>query len=214
MRFPNAQKGVSRIYKAEIIMLISSILTFVSGIIMIASASIAEENETAAVIATITMIITLIAMIVMLVAFILNLTGVISAKKDEGSFRAALYCILAGLVFSALASIFSTKDISDVFSIISRAASICVTLFIIQGISNLAARLKDSVMVEKGNKIMYIIVAVQVLSLITTIVSTIFQSKGGMIAGGVIIIIASVLDIVAYFMYLTYLAKARRMLEN
>ena len=214
MRFPNAQKGVSRIYRAEIIALIASVLMVVSGVILIVEATLDADSDAAGAVGTISLVVLIMSLIAMIVAFFIELAGIISAKKDEGSFNIALICVMIGIVASVVSTIFADNDVvQDVTEIFSRVANIGVTVFIIQGICNLSVRLKDQAMLEKGNKVMYAIVIVQVLSLIAIIIGTIFHSKGGLMTTGIIAIIAGIIDIVAYFMYLSYLSKARRMLE-
>ena len=216
MRFPNAYKGVGRIYKAQILMLITAILMIVSGIILIAAAqnSTTEDGALAAVGGS--AVIMIITSILMIVAFILNLMGISSAMKDEPSFKTAMICVGIGIGASVLSSVLSSNGtISDVFSWISSAANICVTLLIIQGICVLADKLGDPEMVDKGKRLAYMLLAVQVLALIASIISAIFQkSTSGLVTAGAIVIISAIIDIVAYFMYLGYLSKAKKMLEQ
>ena len=214
MRFPNAYKGVGQIYKAQILMLITSILMIVSGIILIAAAQNSGDGALAAAGGSIAIV--LISSILMIVAFILSLLGISSAMKDEPSFRTAMICTGIGIAASVLSSIFSSNGtVSDIFNWISNVASICVTLLIIQGICVLANKLRKPEMVDKGRRLAYMLLAVRVLALVASIVSAIFEkSSGGLIAAGVILIISAIIDIVSYFMYLSYLSQAKKMLEK
>lgn len=217
MRFPNAQKGVSRIYTAEILMLITSVLAIVAGIIMIGAASVqgADADSGVMAIAGGSLVVVLISGIVMIVAFILNLMGITSAMKDEPSFRMAMIFTLVGIGASVLSSaLTSQQTVSNIFSWVSNLAKIIVTLTIIQGICNLAVRFRDSDMIDRGKRLMYILLSVQVLAFIASVIADIFQTSGGLATAGVIAIISAVIDIVAYFMYLGYLSRAKKMLNQ
>ena len=217
MRFPNAYKGVGRIYKAEILMLITSVLLIIAGIIMIAALpQIEADNDGALAVAGGALIVMLVSSIVATVAFILNLMGISSAMKDEPSFKMAMICTCVAIGASVLSSILSSSEtVSDIFNTVYNIAKIIVTLMIIQGICNLSVRMKNQDMLDRGKRLMYLLLIVQCLALVASIISAVFQrSNSGLATAGVLLIISAIIDIVESFMYLGYISKAKKMLEK
>ena len=106
----------------------------------------------------------------------------------------------------------SNATVQSICESISKLASLLVTIFVISGIMNLAEKLGDSAMVEKGKKIYYIIICVNVLALIANIIVSIFGGMTVSMIAAILAIIAAILSIIQYFFYLSYLAKAKKML--
>ena len=101
MRFPNAAKGVKKLFVAEILGLIGVISTLVSIVYFIISgvSGAAQENEGVLVGGALTFIIlTVINLGVSLTAFILRIVGVVQARKDEESFSTALAFIIINAI--------------------------------------------------------------------------------------------------------------------
>ena len=220
MLFPNAHNGVKKIYTAEILSLIGSILLIVAAILAVATASLAEaskaEAEVGAVAGTAAgfIFLGLAGSVLTLIAFILNLIGITSAMKDEAAFKTALIFTIVGIAASALSSAFSTNDtVNSFIQILVTFSELFVSLYVVQGIMNLAAKLKDSNMVERGNKVRWWLVITFCIPSLVKLVSAIFALKEADAVASTLSLISSVLTIVAYFIYLSYLAKAKKMLE-
>ena len=79
--------------------------------------------------------------------------------------------------------------------------SIAVTVFVITGVSNLADKLNNAEVSQKGRNLLKIIVCIYVLALIATIISLIF--------GGTFASVTA-----AYFLYLSLLSKGKNMLAE
>jgi hypothetical protein len=213
MKFPNAHDGVKKIYTAEILMIIAvvcSIIMLISGIIGAAGAS--ADSAAAAVGGFAGLAIFGVASAVLLIiAFIMNIVGINKAKLDEASFNTALIFVLVGIIASALGAIFKEGSfLQELFTIVNSVASILITYYVIKGIQNLAQQLGDKSMVEKGDNVIKLICVVYAISLVATILgSFVFTS----VAGAVVSIIGSVVSIVQYILYMTFLAQAVKMLE-
>lgn len=222
MKFPNAQNGVKKIFTAEILGLIAAVITLIAAFMGIATvaASSAANSSDAALVSTVaagagTVIFFAAAAIIGLIAFILNLIGIIGASKDEAAFKIALYATIAGIVLSVLSGFFtSNPTVTNIIKVLTTVAQLCFTVYVIQGIRNLAVKLGDSAMDEKGNNIFKVILVVLLLQLLASIIVTIFGGQFASVIAAVIFLIGVVLDIVQYILYISFLSKAKKMLAE
>ena len=221
MKFPNAAKGVKRIFTAEILGLISTILLIIGFVLLIpalVAKNGAEGMEGAAIGATVAMgVFVLIAGVLSIIAFIMNIIGISNASKDEENFKSALLFLILGLVAKAASITIGrfVKDAAVATGMLDSASSllnIFVTIFVISGIVKLADRLNRGDISAKGTNVLKILIAVNVLSLIASFVASVM---GGPVASGVSLVLAivsAVLSLVQYIMYLSLLGKAKKML--
>ena len=216
MKLPNAQSGVKKIYVAEIFTMIATIcMGLLSGISEQFAAKIANGGTGDEGTLTLLGGLLLAAGILVLVAAILKLIGVIKASKDESSFKTALIWIVLGIVFSvAMGTLGEEHQFYRYLAVGSRLTNILTTVYIIIGVTNLAAEVGDNDQEARGKRIQNIIIAIYGISFILDTVSDF--TKGNIPAPVLAVcgIVALVLMIVYYFMYLKLLSRSRKMLEN
>ena len=215
-KFKNAAKGVKRIHTAEILGLIGAILTVIGAIAaVITLASMVVDSAEGTVFAGGAAAIFMIgAGILMIIAFIMNLVGVSNASKDEGSFKTALIFIILGIVGACVSSIFSANaTVSTIGMMITSVSNLLVTVFIIMGIIKIADKLNNDSVSNKGANILKMIIVVNVLDIIANLIVLIMGGQTASVVAGIIAIVAGVLNVVQYFMFLSYLSKANKMLN-
>ena len=215
MKFTNAYQGVKKIFAAEILSLISSICATVMLALPVVALITAANNSQGGTVASLGgfAVLAIASMVLAIIAFIFKLIGVNKASKDEPSFKIALYLILAGIAVSVAGGIFnSNATASSIFSALGEVVNLGVTVFIIQGIKNLAAKLGDEKMVKKGDTIFKYIIAIYLLVIIAQIVTMILQNGAALVVALVVIVISGILEIIQYILYLIYLSKAKKML--
>lgn len=216
MTFPNAAKGVKRIFTAEILALIAAICTVIAiilGIIMYGAASANADGGAvlsfggAALFAT-------GAGVLMIIAFIMQIVGISNAAKDEVSFKTAMICLIVGIVASLIGSIFSGSSvIYSITDLVSKLMSLFVTIFIISGIIKLADKLNDGAVSAKGSNLLKLITVIYALSLVANLIVLILGGYAASVVAGVIALVAVILSIVKYVLFLSYLNQAKKMLE-
>ncbi|MBQ9471775.1 MAG: hypothetical protein IJU73_01385 [Ruminococcus sp.] len=232
MKFPNATKGVKKLFTAELLKLISVIClaaAIICAVLLFVSAS---NNSTAgAGASTIAAMIFLVASsILMIISGIMMLVGLVQAGRDEGAFKSALICILVEVVALIVASIISANssagiggsfDLSVAGSslslshLITSVANLLITVFIITGIIRLADQLNDGSVSAKGSNVLKIIVVVNVLVIIADIIALIFGANpASAVTCGILLIVALVLQIIQFFMYLSLLSNGKKMLAD
>lgn len=208
MQFPNAAKGVSRIYTAEILALIASVVVLAGAIVALIGAGAGSGGSLA-----IGGILVIASSVVMIISFIMNIVGVGNASKDEDSFKRAMIAIIVGIIASILASAFSANEVvANIANAVSKVCELLVTLFCIIGIGNLAVKLGNSAVKEKADNLLKLIIAVQVISIIFSIVAVIFTSKFMTVVAGILALAAAVCSIIVYILYLSLLSKGKKML--
>lgn len=218
MKFPNAAKGVRRIYIAELLMLLAAglmIVTLIFGAINgvklgTGEAQIAENASVPAAFTALAVASTLL----LLVAFIMNLAGVINASKDDQGFKNALWTTLIGIGLSLATSVFpgtfaTGSAASNWMNLISSIVSLATTFFILSGIISLAQKLGDASTrgtAEKAQKMLLITYAV---SMVLELLVILLKNPTLMI---IVTILVYVVDMITYIIYLRALVKAKSML--
>ena len=217
MKFQNAYEGVKKIFTAEILSLIASVCTTIEMVLTVVGVSAASNDSAGGTVAALggVVVLGLGAMVLAVISFIFQLIGVNKASHDEPAFKIVLYIIFAGIALSVIGGAFSgNATVKNITTILSSAVNLAVTVFIIQGIKNLAARLNNDEVINKGDTIFKIIIASYALIIIAQIVAAIAQNGTGAIIALVFILIAGILSIVQYILYIIYLNKAKQMLAE
>ena len=222
MKYPNAANGVKKIFTAEILTLIAGLCSFVGAVLMLValiSGTSAAKNssDAAAASALITGVVStpfiIAAAVLGIIAFILNIVGIGKASKDEPAFKIAFYAVFANIVIAVISAIFSGN--SFVVSLMQTLSSVATLMvYVIQGIRNLSLRLNDHEMDDKGRTLFMIILVVLLIEFAASMTATIFHAFAGSVVAAVLLLIATVLSLVQYILYLSYLAKAKKMLET
>ena len=108
MKYPNAAKGLNRIYIAEILSILVAVLIIVlaamAGVSHVSTNAGSEEATQAlqsANLGTPFVILGIAMMLLMLVSWCLNLVGIINASKDETGFKQALWFFLASMALAS-----------------------------------------------------------------------------------------------------------------
>lgn len=213
MKFKNAYNGVSKLFTAEVMMLLSTVALIVAGIVLAVAA--AMQADAVAVGSMIALgIFGIAALVLSVVAFVLNFVGLIQANKDEASFSVALIATVVGIIASILMGVFSANTlVSGLMDTFTKIASLATTLFVVQGIVKLANRLGNQKMIQKGHTIFYLILTVQIIGIVARFIAALFGGNAALaLVAAVLAITAQVINLVAYFIYLAYLGRAKKML--
>jgi hypothetical protein len=217
MQFPNALEGVKKLYKAEIIALIGATLGVIAAILALVGAfSGSEEAGVGGLVGA--GILVIVMAVLMIVAFIMNIGGLNKAKPDEENFKYALYAVLVGIIASALLGLAKEGSLlSDLGNTISNVCSFLSTWYVCTAFINLAGRLGNVEMGEKGLKARKMLMTVWIIGIILSILGVVFNLVGGStviaVVAALLVLAAAVVEIIAYVLYLKLLSKARVMLE-
>ena len=207
MQFPNAFKGVSKIFIAQLLVLVADVVA-----IVVSGLYAAQNNSVNALIAGLGVAVGVITII----AFILNLLGLIDAKKDEGRFGTALFIVIAAIVLSCISVAFAENEtVTNVFKQLTNICEVLVTFYVISGIIALAKKLNDEEMAAKGKRIIAMVVAAWALAIIAGLVASFIKGSDAALAvSAVLLLISAIVGTLAVILYVLYLAKAKKMLAK
>ena len=215
MRFPNAKKGVSKIYISTLLLLIFDVLATASTIVGIVFLGLKNDNALA-VTSIFTIVFGLGDAIVMLIGFILTQVGLFQSRKDEKSFLIALIAAAVGVVASVLSLAFSQNKLAE--QLIDCAAEIAwttVTLFVILGIMQLARALDREDMVKKGVIAFKVYLTVQLLYILGIFVGAVFADNFLLQITSFLLRLGSLLaSVAACIVYLVFLSQSKKMLAE
>lgn len=218
MRYPNAAKGIKKIYLAEILGILALVLAIVVAIMVAGShvdTSISGEEAAqalqAANVGTPFVIVGVVMMLLMLVSYFMNLSGVINASKDDEGFKRALWALLANIAFGVVAAILenSNAKVASWLKVPSTLFELVVTIYVLEGIGNLARNLGKNDIADLSKQCRTWMMCALVLSA----AAEVFVALGttGSVLNTTSGIAAALLQIVAYVVYLRVLNKARLM---
>ena len=218
MRYPNAAKGIKKIYIAEILGILAAVLLIVmvsmtaaSGVDKGMSGEAVAQTMQAADMGTPFVVLGVVMMLVMLASYILNLMGISNAAKDEEGFKRALWVELASIVFGIVAAVLESNNprIANWLKVPSTLFEVVVTFFVLEGIGNLARNLGKKEIVDLSAQCriwllcaLVLSAAAEVFVALGTAGTTLSTTSG---------VAAALLQIVAYVVYLRVLNKARLM---
>ena len=216
MTFPNAYKGVKKIFIAEILTIIAIVIMIVSGVLTLAFIKVAEQYDDAAGGALVSLITFIAGTCLTIPAFIIYLIGIIQAKKDEQHFYYAFVFVILPIIASVFAAIFSKYElVQNIAELVRNICEVIAMIMIIGGIKELAAKLNSEKMVESANLALRIISGVYVLLIIARVIEFIFDFWPAMVTvGGILSLAAGILNIVAHVYYFILLGRSVKMLKE
>ena len=217
MKFPNAAKGISKIFTSEILALIAAIATGVATILAAVMYASAKTNSTAGAAASgIGMLVLgLGASVLLVIALILQIVGVVQTSKDEDSFKMIIYLTIFTLIVAVVAAIFSRVTfLNNIANAVSAIGGFVTTLLIILGIGNLGVQVGNDEVIDKCSSQFKLILGIGIVALLARffcIFLPTIPAQGIVIA---LAVVALVLSIIQYILYLSLLSKAKKMLND
>lgn len=220
MKFPNAAKGVSKIFNAEIISLIAALLGGVGMILSFIAVSGNVDQGASETLFIVTGAFALVAGIVIAVAGIMSIVGYFQAGKDEVSFKRAILCVIFSIVFTVAASFFANQTgfFGWLYTILTVAGNVCnmlATIFLILGLMALSVKCSRPDMVKHGKDILTTLVILYILTFVLNFIgrwgaeATVFGSIVNWLSG-----LSLCFTVFLYIFQIYYLGKAKKMLKE
>ena len=218
MKFPDSYKGIKRIYLAEILMLIVVIMTMVD-VITVAANGVVVDNTLIVSEGTLTFVsvLTIASGVLAIIAFVLNLIGGINCRKDDENFRIALFATLAGIVLSVVQAVTnkSNSTVSDWMNTLTSIANLFASYFVLTGCANLAETYPDGATKNVCLKARNLLCGSFALSaLLKCITSLTGIAATNSVLWTILAVLATVVEIASYVIYMTALARSKRMLAR
>ena len=217
MRFPNAFSGVKKIWLAEILMLLAAVIGIILIFVIAANGTLVGEDEIVINEAAKTpiSILGIVSAVVALVAFVLNLVGLIIARKDDSGFRIALLVTVLGIIASAVSAIWSTNaGLVKWMDTLTTIFSMFASYYVLTGIANLADQIPDAATKALALKSRTLVEGSFCATVIFKLIISIFKIPDGSTLYTILSIVALLLELVSYILYLRALSKGKKMLAK
>ena len=210
MEFENAKIGLRKVYNAQILSIIASIIGIVGTVVMTvlgkAIQSGAENYNSSDIISVIFLI---VAGIIGIIAFILNFVGISRTSKDDESFKNALIMLVIAIAASVIGSAIQNRfpGTAKYLDYLHDLATLFVTYYVIGGCMSIAEK-KNDVNLAATCK------TARTFIIVAWVVTIVLEFLSGAVNGFVtaIAIVGGLCEIVAYIIYLVILSKTLKIL--
>ena len=220
MRFPNACKGLKKIFFAELISLIALVPYAVSLVLVQFLPEEIDKNNAEMLPAEVVVtILSILSLVMMTVAYVLNVIGYVTASKDNESFKKAMLLTVAGMVLTVVSGIMENANgnpiLTNTFDSMENILDLLITLMTISGIVTLSVTYGDLRMVESGKALFKFLFAIYLPTLIAYVfVYLLRNTRSAAILAVTVTFISFALNTVYSLLYLRYLYRAVNMLEE
>ena len=217
MRFPNAFSGVKKIWLAEILMLLAAIIGIIMIVVVATNGTLVGENEIVINESAKTpiSILGIASGVIALIAFILNLVGLIIARKDDSGFKIALLVTVLGVVAAAISAIWSTNaGLVKWMDTLTTIFSMFASYYVLTGIANLADQIPDEATKKLALKSRTLVEGSFCATVIFKLIINIFKIQDGSTIYTILSVVALLLELVSYILYLRALSKGKKMLAK
>ena len=217
MRFPNAFSGVKKIWLAEILMLLAAIIGIIMIVVVATNGTLVGENEIVINESAKTpiSILGIASGVIALIAFILNLVGLIIARKDDSGFKIALFVTILGVIASAVSAIWSNNaGLVKWMDTLTTIFSMFASYYVLTGIANLADQIPDEATKKLALKSRTLVEGSFCATVIFKLIINIFKIQDGSTIYTILSVVALLLELVSYILYLRALSKGKKMLAK
>lgn len=218
MRFPNAYKGIRRLFAAEIFQLINTVILLFFGIMTTLLAD--TPSTTISMFLGMLLLATLFStFIIPVFAIIIELSGLKKAGKDEEMFKRAHFVAVFQVLTILAAGLLSFTGldgttIADATGSVSWVVRAFTVWFVCNGIDSLMRKSGKTALVKRGRFVRILMIAAITISFWSDLLPSFF--KDGSLNGfdDFISVASSALRLVAEIMYLNHLRKVKNDLKN
>ena len=203
-------KGVRKIFLAEILEIIAVGLIIVGSIVSAVIIGVTEDVEAGALPLA---IISLISAAAGIASFVILIVGYNIAGVENRNFKIMFWIIIGALVAAFLAAILGTLvdagAVGSIFSILSNAASLFVTLWTITTLTDLCKKGGHEPEAAKGKISLYLVIIPIALSIILDIVTRFLPSSA---IASILASLVGILELVGIIFYLVFLKATSKVL--
>ena len=205
MKYPNAYAGTNKLYKSELLNIISTVLMLAALVFALFTGEDSPSDDMSVFFLAFT-VLSIISGVIGIIAFILQFVGINQARKDEPLFKNAIYFIVICFICT-LALTVSNGMFGRICAGIDEVSTLLINVYVIIGIYNLADLLNHQAVQRRGKLtllLMTIFFGITfVLHLVRAFIPEIADNLG---------VIGTLLELAGYIISLMYLGKARKML--
>ncbi len=213
MTYPNACKGLEKIHYAEIMLIVSTILLSISQAITDKEALNISLDDMSPVFMIVIIVVLAIGTILAAVADIMNLVGLKTASKDNRLFLIPFYVTLILLIVDIGAGIFLAAEhnvvVSEIVEVFKEIIETAQMIIVITTSMKMAKALNGDNHVKTSKFMLTFVIITIAVSFIAGFVSAFAEGAGAVSKG-----IYYILEMVSFIIYLVYVDKTIKFLEE
>lgn len=218
MKYPNAKKGIKKVYIAQIFALSATLFSSASWLLISFSVDFIDDiSFLLSPLGGANILLAFLSSSLLIITAVLSFLGYFQASKDEREFKRSMICILLFGVFTVIGSMFKVPNgmISTILNSAGTIFEMFVMIYATSGIINLSEKCERPDLAKKGEVILRFFVISYIIYALTTIAIRIFELSTHLrfvlvIAGA----ISFILSIIQIIVYMKYLSLTKKMLEN
>ena len=217
MQFPNASKGITKIFYSEILNLIADVAAGVMLVILFVYNRSFLSIQDSALNKPVTAVLVLgaVAAVLNLIALVIMMVGTVQAAGDEISFKRVVFLTILNLVLTAIASFFSADTyIHNSITVIGQLVSLVCSLLIILGIARMATKLHNDAVIRKCAGMFKIVLGLGALALVMRLFTIFMAAFAAQEATVSFSAFSLLLNVVQFSVYLPLLSAAKKMLAQ
>ena len=214
MREAESFKGINLIIVGELLGLFSTLIANTSSVPvnyfwgMLSNNALDQGNAVSGAVAVAVLLAGAISYASVIVLFI----GFIKMSKCDFKFKEAIVITVIALLVD-LSGVFLNNVFGNFVIVVSSIADLWMCVAVIQGLVNIFDKREDDTMSDKGIRVMRLVLALYVFSIIGGIMLQFFGSNPSLTNFSIIaVIIITVLQVVIYTFYIKYLFHSRKVL--
>lgn len=216
MKFPNAYKGVKKLFIAEILAILAALLMVVAAVL----GAIGLKNEPV-LLASGT--VALVAGIILIIVFVIQIVGLYQGGKDDIQIKYGFYLTILAIVLNLIVVIFGMIKDNQILATIAKYINIAVDIATVlslvctlRGIAALANQLGDEKMENRGKSLAFIVFILFVASIVLGAYPNFFVNGApdwAQTMFAITGIVAGVIELVVYILTVIYYGRATKMLK-
>ena len=213
--YENAKNGIGKVFASQILAILAVLCALVAGLFAAVTLTAVDDNLTGATFGGSVglALFTLASAVLLVIAFILEMVGLNVAGRDEPLFKKAFIVSVVGLIISivlgALASLTTISWIIDLKDICNFFIGLIIVHHVLYGVANICPSISDKAMSVWKVYMATIIIAV-VVNIVSIVMALLKLYTGSAVLLIVFTLLDAVLQIVAYVMFVSFLAKAKK----
>lgn len=213
LNYPNAAQGVKKLYVAEILSLIGSIILG-AGIVF----GIDGLFNDVAWMALLSVALIGAAGVLLLISFINNLVGLSKASKDDQGYKVAFWMMVISMILSIIFC--SISGVAKTMVSMNILANFCLNMSTVLELLSilLAIRTTEKLLVLKGDAILAatgeVSLFLMIAPFVVTVLLRIITFFTPAIIDTILSIVATVVQVFGYLMYLSFLSAAKMRLGS
>ena len=208
LNYPNAAQGVKKLYVAEILSLIGSIILG-AGIVF----GIDGLFNDVAWMALLSVALIGAAGVLLLISFINNLVGLSKASKDDQGYKVAFWMMIISMILSIIFC--SISGVAKTMVSMNILANFCLNMSTVLELLSilLAIRTTEKLLVLKGDAILAatgeVSLFLMIAPFVVTVLLRIITFFTPAIIDTILNVVATVVQVFGYLMYLSFLSAAK-----